>query len=123
MKTKLPVIPNRAIASKSSNNVIDIERFNEYLGPTCDCHCSFVGIHTPYSIDYFFKNGSRYSKDLYETVIVIDTLGLNVIFTKMSSLKKNFKWYNDCTIHNTVQYNHLNDLKKIIITRDYKKST
>jgi hypothetical protein len=101
MKTKLPLIPNRAIAFKSCDDVIDIEMFNEYLGPTCDFYSSFVGIYTPYTVDYFFKN----SQNLHETITIIDTLGLNVICTKMSSIKKNFKWYNDCTIHRFIENN------------------
>ena len=95
MSIKLPLIPNRAISSKCID--IDIEKFNEYLGPTCDFHLSFIGIYIPYTIDYFLlpvqSKTSMYEKN---SVIMIDTFGCHITYTRMSSLRTK-KWCHDCT--------------------------
>ena len=91
-KMKLPFIPNRAISSKCID--IDIEKFNEYLGPTCDFHLSFIGIYIPYTIDYFLLPVQ--SKTEKNSLIMIDTFGCHITYTRMSSLRTN-KWCHDCT--------------------------
>ena len=93
-KMKLPFIPNRAITSKSRD--MNIEKFNEFLGPTCDFHSCFVGTYTPYTIDYFLKH--RNTQYLKNSVIITGTSGCDVTYIKMmGSLQKN-NWCHDCTV-------------------------
>lgn len=41
LRTPVPLVPNRAIMTPSES--VDIQRFNEFLGPTCDFHRSISG--------------------------------------------------------------------------------
>lgn len=86
---RLPTIPNRAIACEF--DVIDIELFNKYLGPTCDFYVGINGVYKP-NLNYFGKESSHVGH-----FSLLDTRNKKYLFVNVNSpVPDSQEWSPDC---------------------------
>ena len=91
---KIPFIVNRGLWSK----LIDIDRWNLFIGPFGDFHRSIKGIYIPFCINYFSSSNGRDHTRYY----IYDTYG-NVIEFCNTDYTYYMKWKNSLS--------DMNDLK------------
>jgi hypothetical protein len=94
---KVPYLINRGLSS----SVIDIDKWNSFIGPLGDFHRSIEGVYVPDSICYF-KSKEDFTGKSYS---IYDTYGNTVTFDG-NDYRFFDKWKNSCSsIHDLKKHN------------------
>ena len=84
-----------------SSSVMDIDKWNSYIGPLVDFHRNIEGVYVPYCIRYF-KSKDTLNEKFYT---IYDTYGNTVAFDD-NDYRYFDKWKNSCSsIHDLKKHN------------------